>query len=144
MEGWVSCRDERWGFSVRHPADWSSTTPPGRCAQLRKGVPSAPHAVPEVDASFRVDALRGSFPAGYLLEGADSSKAHGVSYTDRTELTIAGHPAVRARFHTRGPVPNWGVEYAVRNGDLILAAYISQPSPEVERQFDTVMSTLDW
>lgn len=139
--GWRSCRDDRYGFVVRHPPDWVSTTEPGRCAQLRKGTATLPEGVPEVDVSFQVRPLAPAFPATYLRGPTPEG---GVEYTDRRELDLGDLPAVRARFRSGGPTPNWGVEYAVRKGDRVLHAYVSQPSPEVESQFDLMMATLRW
>jgi hypothetical protein len=51
---------------------------------------------------------------------------------------------VRARFQSSGPVPNWGIEYVIRKGTNVLDIYISQPSPVIAAQFETMISTLQW
>lgn len=146
---WVACRDKEYGFAVWHPPDWRSTGPPGRCTRLVRGEPSLPEETPEVDISLRVVALEGSFPADYLQPGIEPADqrlevGRGVAYTDKRELTVHGMPAVRARFRSAGPVPNWGMEYAIRKGDQVLDVYISRPSPALEVEFDNVISSLNW
>src|SRR4051794_11315846 len=56
----------------------------------------------------------------------------------------AGLPAVRARFRTADPTPNWGAEYAIGKADRVFRIYISQPQPDIEAVFDTVVRTLEW
>jgi hypothetical protein len=145
----VACRDERHKFTLRHPQDWRPTGPPGRCVQFLRGEPSLPEVTPEVDVFVRIVPLEDGFPAEYMRPdiepgGQRFQVGRGVTYSDRRELAIAGLPAVRARFRSAGPTPNWGVEYAIRKGDRILDAYISQPSPEIEAEFDAVIGTLEW
>src|SRR5262249_446914 len=123
--------------------------PTGRCMQLQRGEPSLPDGVPEVDVFVRVLPLEGAFPDYYLsagdqLDSADMQVGRGVAYTDRSELVIHGLPAVRARFPSSGPTPNWGVEYVLRKAGSVLDAYVSRPSPETEAAFDLVMSTVVW
>jgi hypothetical protein len=148
--GWTACQDEQHGFIVWHPPDWRASGPPGRCVRLERGEPSLPEGTREVDVFLRVVKLEGSFPADYLQSGVEPADqrldvGRGVAYTDRRELTIAGMPAVRAQFRsTGGPIPNWGVEYAIRKGGSVLDAYISRPSHAVEIEFDTVINSLDW
>src|SRR5215510_2378757 len=149
MSNWKTCRDEQHGFSLRHPPDWHSTTPEGRCVQLQKGKSGLPVGVPEVDIFIQVTPLHGDFPADSLRdksfpaqEGAGISP--GVQYTDRQELLVNGLPAVRARFRSSGPTPNWGIEYAIRKDDQVLDIYISQPRPEIEADFEKMISTLRW
>lgn len=135
---WKECRDNQYGFSLRVPPDWRSTTEAGQCVQFQKGTTKLPHGVPEVDVFIRVSPAREAFPKDY----PNSSNVH---YTDHQQLDINSLPAVRARFQSSGgPVPNWGVEYAVRKGDRVLSIYISQPSPETEKLFDEVVRTLRW
>jgi hypothetical protein len=146
--GWRTCRDERYGFSFRYPPDWVSTTGEGTCVQLQKGTAALPHGIPEVDVNIRVAARQGDFPGTYLQEtpvgGGTGGIGRGVQYTERSERTVGGLRAVRARFATVGDVPNWGVEYVVNKGDLVLDIYISQPLPEIEEEFESVLSTLQW
>ena len=149
VSAWETCHDTRQGFSIRHPPDWRSTTPSGVCAQFQAGQTDLPEGIPAVDVNLRVDALRGSFPEDYLIDRSfptteGSPAERGITYTERRELTIAGLEAVRARFESRGPTPNWGSEYAIRNHDQVMRIYISQPSPETEKTFDTMVHTLDW
>ncbi len=134
---WKECRDRQYGFSLRVPADWCSTTEEGRCVQFQKGTSELPQGVPEVDVFIRVSPARDSFPKDY-------PNSPGVHYTDQQQWDINSLPAVRARFRSSGPVPNWGVEYAVRKGTSVLSIYISQPNPEVEELFDEVVKTLRW
>ena len=134
---WKECRDRQYGFALRVPPDWRSTTEEGRCVQFQKGTSALPHGVPEVDVFIRVSPARGSFPEDY-------PNSPGVQYTDHRQLEINSLPAVRARFRSSGPVPNWGVEYAVHKGTSVLSIYISQPSAEVETLFDEVVKTLRW
>lgn len=145
---WKTCRDDRHGFAFRHPPDWSSTTPEGTCVQLQKGRVEQPHGVPEVDVFIRVSPRQAPFPAGYFTERAPTADEErprrGVRYADRRELVVSGLLAVRARFTSFGPVPNWGVEYAIAKGDLVLHVYISQPRPDVEAQFEQMIETLTW
>lgn len=148
-ENWRTCRDEEHGYALRHPPDWISTGRAGRCVQFQRGEPSVPDGVPEVDVFIRVVPLEGEFPAHYLLtdggpEARQLEVGRGVAYSDRSELVVNGLPTVRARFRSSGPTPNWGVEYAIRKGDLVFDAYVSRPSPEVEAEFDRVIGTLDW
>lgn len=138
--GWKTCRDDRYGFSLRYPPDWQSTTPEGRCVQLQKGKSTLPEGIPEVDVFIRVSTLRGNFPADYLKEEAGGN----VTYTSRKELSINGLPAVEARFQSAGPTPNWGVEYAISKGDQVLDIYISQPKQDVEALFEQVVRTIQW
>lgn len=146
---WKPCRDAEHGFALWHPPDWDPAGPPGRCAKLQRGKPSLPEAPPEVDVFIRVLPVEGSFPTDYLRPGTTPADeqldvGRGVSYTDRSELVVGGLQAVRARFRSSGPTPNWGVEYAIRKGDRILDAYISQPHPDIEAEFDRVIATLEW
>jgi hypothetical protein len=142
--GWRTCRDERYGFSLRYPPDWVSTTREGTCVQLQKGAAALPHGVPQVDVYMRVVARQGDFPGTYLQETPAGGIGRGVQYTERIERTVGGLRAIRARFAAVGDVPNWGVEYVVNKGDLVLDIYISQPRPEIEEQFESVISTLKW
>lgn len=143
QSGWKECRDTKHGFFLRYPPGWYSATPEGRCAQLLKGINREPYGIPEVDVFIEVRPLGGKFPDDYLV--SSSPLTRGVSYTDRQELEIYTLPAVRARFHSAGgPVPNWGVEFAIRKGDKVMKIYISQPKPEIEQQFDQVVKTLRW
>lgn len=147
--GWKACRDQEFGFSLRHPPDWRVAGPAGRCIQFQRGARLLPEGVAEVDVFIRVLAARGDFPSDYLdssvppsAEGPDIGR--GVAYSEREELVINGLPAVRARFRSAGPTPNWGVEYAVRKGANVLDAYISQPAPDVEAEFEQTVRTLVW
>jgi hypothetical protein len=149
MSDWKTCWDEQHGFSLRHPPDWHSTTPEGRCAQLQKGKSELPEGVPEVDIFIRVMPQRGAFPTNYLRDEvfpmqSEASVSRGVKYMDRQELLVNGLPAVRARFQSFGPTPNWGIEYAIAKGDEVISIYISQPRPEVEAEFDKMIGTLQW
>jgi len=149
QSAWSVCRDAEHGFSLRYPADWTSVGPPGRCVQFQRGEPSLPDGVPEVDVFIRVLPLEGDFPSAYLAPETEPTAqriqvGHGVTYTDRTEAVVNGLPAVRARFRSSGPTPNWGVEYAVRKGDFVLDVYVSRPTPEVEAEFEQVIATLEW
>jgi hypothetical protein len=146
---WTLCRDAEHGFALWHPPDWQPAGPPGRCVQLQRGDPSLPDAPPEVDVFLRVLPLEGDFPSDYLQPGRTPREQHlevgrGVSYSDRSDVTVGGLPAVRARFRSSGPAPNWGVEYAISKGNVILDAYISQPRPDIEADFDRVIATLEW
>jgi hypothetical protein len=145
-ENWNTCRDARHGFAFRYPPDWTPTSAEGTCVQLQKGQAEQPHGVPEVDVFIRVSPRHAPFPSAYLTEQAagEHRLRRGVHYADRRELVLNGLPAVRARFTSVGPVPNWGVEYAVANEDLVLRIYISQPRPEVEAQFEKMMGSLTW
>jgi hypothetical protein len=105
--------------------------------QFQKGTSELPHGVPEVDVFIRVSPARDSFPEKY-------PNSPGVQYTDHQQLDINSLSAIRARFRSSGPVPNWGVEYAVRKGAYVLSIYMSQPSPEMEKLFDEVVRTLRW
>ena len=105
--------------------------------QFQKGTSALPQGVPEVDVFIHVSPARDSFPKDYPA-------SPNVQYTDHQQVDINSLPAVRARFQSPGPVPNWGVEYAVRKGDSLLSIYISQPSPEIEKLFDEVVRTLRW
>jgi hypothetical protein len=134
---WKECRDRQYGFSLRVPPDWRSTTEEGRCVQFQKGTSELPQGIPEVDVFVHVSPAGDSFPEDY-------PNSPGVQYTDHQQLEINSLPAVRARFQSSGPVPNWGVEYAVHKGDSVLSIYISQPSPEIEKLFDEVVKTLRW
>lgn len=139
---WSVCRDDRHGFSLRHPPEWRSTTDVGTCAQFQAGRGEEPHGLPDVDVFLQVRPLEGTFPGDYLATG--SFVAGGVTYTDREEIDVGGLPAVRARFQSGGPVPNSGVEYAVRNGDRVLRTYVSQPAPDIESQFRVMVESLQW
>ena len=140
---WEECRDNQYSFSLHHPPDWHSTAPKGRCVQLQKGTSNLPGGVPEVDVFIEVRSLEGKFPDDYLLSSSRLSRS--VKYTDRRELAINTLSAVRARFEsTGGPVPNWGVEYAIRKDDKVMKIYISQPKPAIEQQFDEVVTSLRW
>ncbi len=75
------------------------------------------------------------------MQGEPES-GRGVTYSARRELTVNGLPAIRARFESVGPTRNWGVEYVVALRNIVIDAYISQPSPAIEAQFDAVMATL--
>ena len=145
---WKLCRDAEHGFALWYPPDWKRAGPPGRCVGLQRGEPNLPEGPPEVDVFIRVVSLQGRFPTDYLPPetppGHEFDVGRGVSYTDRAELVVGGLEAVRARFRSSGPTPNWGVEYAIRKGDRILDAYISQPRPEIEEEFDRVIATLEW
>lgn len=111
--------------------------------QLQKGTSRLPHGVPEVDVFIEVRSLEGTFPDDYLISYSPLSRS--IKYTDRRGLDINTLPAVRGRFEsTGGPVPNWGVEYAIRKGDKVMKIYISQPRLEIEQQFDEVVKTLRW
>jgi hypothetical protein len=134
---WVECRDRQYGFSLRVPGDWRSTTEEGRCVQFQKGQSALPAGVPDVDVFISLSPTRASFPEDY-------PNSPGVQYTDHQQLTINSLLAVRAKFRSSGPVPNWGVEYAVRKGGVVLSIYISQPTPEIEKLFDEVVGTLRW
>jgi hypothetical protein len=134
---WEECRDRKYGFSLRVPRDWRSTTEEGRCVQFRKGKSKLPEGVPDVDVFISVHPSHGRFLRDY-------PRNRGVQYTDHRQLLINSLPAVRARFRSSGPVPNWGIEYAVRKEDLVLSIYISQPSPEMETVFDEVVASLRW
>jgi hypothetical protein len=112
--------------------------------QLQKGKSGLPEGIPEVDVFIRVMPLRGSFPGDYLRDAEGTGSGSGVRYTDRQELLISGLPAVRARFQSSGPTPNWGVEYVIQKGSQVLDIYISQPKPEVEAEFEKVIRTLQW
>lgn len=143
------CRDAEHGFSLRHPPDWRPTGPSGRCVQLQRGTPSIPDGLPEVDVFIRVLPLEADFPGEYLRADLERAAQHmqvgrGVVYANRSELVVNGLPAVRARFSSAGPTPNWGVEYAIRKDDRVLDAYVSRPSPDVEADFDRVVATLEW
>lgn len=149
LEGWRTCRDNEYGFTLRHPSDWTPKGPTGRCVQFQRGEPSIPDGVPEVDVFIRVLPLEAEFPTDYLRTKGDFANrqldvGRGVAYTGRSELVVNGLPGVRARFRSAGPTPNWGVEYAIRKGDFILDAYVSRPSQEVEVEFDRVIGTLEW
>ena len=140
---WRVCRDEEHGFSLRHPPDWQSTTPEGRCVQLQKGKSDLPNAVPEVDVFISVRPLEGKFPDDYLISGSPLSR--GVKYTDRHELRVSTLSAVRAKFESlQGVMTNWGVEYAIRKDENVMRIYISQPKTRIEKQFDAVVNTLRW
>lgn len=146
---WAVCRDEKHGFTLRYPRDWKTAGPQGRCVRFQRGDPTRPEGVPEVDVSLRVLPVEGEFPSDYLRTDQPPERqklqvGRGVAYTDRRELLIGNLQAVRARFQSTGPNPNWGVEYAVRKAAHILDAYISQPSPEVEQEFDQFMRSLEW
>ena len=67
-----------------------------------------------------------------------------MTYSDRSELVVNDLPAVRARFRSAGPTPNWGLEYAIQKHNRVLDVYISRPSPEIEAEFDRVIGTLEW
>src|SRR5262245_19493134 len=149
ISSWTMCRDAQHGFSRRHPPDWRSTTSPGTCIQLQMGEGKLPEAVPEVDVFIQLTALQGVFPGDYLRDksfpgGEGSGISPGIRYTDRQELFINGLPAVRARFRSSGPTPNWGIEYAITKGAQVLDIYISQPRPEVEDAFERMIETLEW
>jgi hypothetical protein len=105
--------------------------------QFQKGVSDLPEGVPEVDVFIRVAAMKGRF-----LE--DYPNSPGVQFADHQQRMVHSLPAVRAQFRSSGPVPNWGIEYAVRKGDSVLSIYISQPTPETEKLFDEVVGTLRW
>ena len=134
---WQECQDTEYGFVLRVPPDWRSTTEQGRCVQIQKGESALPNGVPDVDVSIHVTTVRGNFPADY-------PNSSGVKYSERRQLRVNGLSAVRARFQSSGPVPNEGIEYAVRKGDNVLSIYISQPKPNVEKLFDEVVKTLRW
>ena len=134
---WEECRDRTYGFSLRVPPDWRSTTEEGRCVQFQKGPSALPEGVPDVDVFLHVSPVRASFPTDY-------PNSPSVLYSDHQQVEINSLPAVRATFRSSGPVPNWGVEYAVHKGDCVLSIYISQPSPDVEKLFDEVVGTLRW
>jgi hypothetical protein len=139
---WSVCRDNRHGFSLRHPPEWHSTTEEGRCVQLQKGARGeSPCDVPEVDVFLSVEVLGGAAP-GELLR--DRGPRGGVEYSERGESTIGGLPAVRARFRSFGDQPNWGIEYAIRKDDRVLRIYISRPDPQIEELFDRMVTTLRW
>ncbi len=142
--GWRTCRDDEHGFTLRHPPDWTPTGPTGRCVQFQRGEPSLPGGVPEVDVFIRVLPVEADFPGEYLHTDRGFEVGRGVEYSDRSEFVVHGLTAVRARFRSSGPTPNWGVEYAIRKDDRILDAYVSQPSPDVEADFDRVIGTLQW
>jgi hypothetical protein len=149
LESWRTCRDNEYGFSLRHPPDWTPKGPTGRCVQFQRGEPAMPGGIPDVDVFIRVLPLEAEFPADYLraedeLAGPQLEVGRGVAYSDRSELLVNGVPGVRARFRSAGPEPNWGVEYALRKGDRILDAYVSRPSQDVEAEFDLVIRTLQW
>jgi hypothetical protein len=140
--GWPICRDDRYGFSLRHPPDWHSTTEKGRCVQLQKGARGRPPCdVPEVDVFLSVEQLAGVAPGGLLR---DRGPGGAVEYWERQESMIAGLPGVRARFRSFGDQPNWGIEYAIRKGDRVLRIYLSRPDPETEVLFDRMVATLRW
>lgn len=141
---WKTCRDDQYGFSLRYPPDWHSTTTEGRCVQLQKGKSDLPEGVPEVDVFIHVLPLQGNFPADYLRERGGTGTRGAVTYMDRQELSVNGLSAVRAKFQSSGPTPNWGIEYAIRKGTQVLDIYISQPKPEVEAEFEKVVGTLQW
>jgi hypothetical protein len=145
---WTILRDERYGFSFRHPQEWQSTTGASG-VRLSSGEIRLPNGVPEVDIFVQVAPVRDEFPKDYLVdkvyrsaEGADVDR--GISYTERKEVNVGGLPALRARFRSFGPTPNWGIEYVIRKGHLVLNAYVSQPSPRIQCLFETMMSTLEW
>jgi hypothetical protein len=140
--GWPVCRDDRYGFSLQYPPEWHSTTAEGRCVQLQKGARGEPPCdLPEVDVFLSVERLRGA-GSGDLLRA--DGPVGGVEYSERRELTIAGLPAVRARFRSFGDQPNWGVEYAIRRGDRVLRIYVSRPDSDTEVLFDRMVATLRW
>lgn len=112
--------------------------------QLQKGKSTLPEGVPEVDVFIRVLLLQGNFPADYLKERGGTETRGAVTYMDRQELSVNGLSAVRAKFQSSGPTPNWGIEYAIRKGNQVLDIYISQPKPEVEAEFEKVIETLQW
>src|SRR5438094_10018217 len=68
IAAWKTCQDERYGFALRYPPEWHSTTEAGRCVQIQKGQSTVPEGVPEVDIFLRVMPLQGSFPADYLQD----------------------------------------------------------------------------
>jgi hypothetical protein len=70
--------------------------------------------------------------------------SEGIEYSNRQQLTVAGLPAIRAEFRTSGPTPNWGIEYAIRKGSLLLDIYISQPRPAILAEFEEIVRTLQW
>jgi len=137
QSNWKECHDKQFGFSLRVPPDWHSTTEEGRCVQFQKGASTAPAGVPEVDVFIRVSPVQGKFPNDY-------PNSSGVTYTERRLVKIGSLPAVRARFRSSGTVPNEGVEYAVGKGSSVLNIYISQPAPKIEKLFDDVVQTLSW
>ena len=105
--------------------------------------------VPEVDVFIQVIPLQKDFPSDYLRDKSfPAQEGVGihpvVKYTDRRELLVNELPAVRARFQSFGPTPNWGVEYAIKKGGKVLDIYISQQRPEIETEFEKMISTLQW
>src|SRR5713101_6432015 len=91
MATWKTCRDEQHGFSLRHPPDWHSTTPEGRCVQLQKGKSELPVGVPEVDVFIQVIPLQKDFPSDYLRDKSFPAQEGvgihpGIKYSDRLEL----------------------------------------------------------
>lgn len=91
---------------------------------------------------LQVRPLDGTFPDDYLV--TDPSAVRGVIYMDREEIEVGRFAAARARFRSGGSVPNSGVEYAVRNGDNVLRVYVSEPTPDVEADFHTMIQSLRW
>ena len=142
-DDWETCFDAEHGFALRHPPDWAPVGGDHRCAGFRRGEPSLPDADPDVDVFIRVVAREADCPSAYMREAA-LEVGRGVAYSDRAELRVGGLPAVRARFRSGGPTPNWGVEYAICKDADILDVYVSRPSGEIEAQFDEVIATLQW
>jgi hypothetical protein len=148
VEQWKVCRDEKHGFVLRYPPDWHSTTPEGTCIQIQKGTSREPEGLPEGDVFVRMFSVPFSFPSfqrdkAFFPQELDNI-SQGIEYRDRQELAIANLPAIRANFRTSGPTPNWGVEYAIRKGDRILDIYVSQPAPDVLKEFEAIVRTLRW
>jgi hypothetical protein len=149
VTNWKICRDEQYGFSLLYPPNWHSTTPEGRCVQFQKGQTELPEAIPEVDVFIHVTALEGNFPSDYLRDRTLSAQGNQdvgrrIKYENRQELHVNDLPAVRAKFQSFGPTPNWGVEYAIRKGAQVLRIYISQPHLTVEGEFEKMIKTLQW
>jgi hypothetical protein len=143
---WKHCQDEHYGFTVYYPPDWEVVRVEGRCVQLRKGTGKLPEGVPEVDVAIRVAPFEGHFEA-YLNSNAAPAAGdvgRGVQYRNRQLWSVNDLQIVRAEFRSSGPTPNWGVEYAILKGGLILDFYISQPEPAVEKLFDEVVTSLKW
>lgn len=144
---WAECHDRQHRFSFRYPTGWRSTTEEGTCVQLQKGAVRQPGGVPEGDIFIRVIRLPPglSEPSSVPLFPQEISGVdEGIEYTNRDEVEISALPAVRASFRTKGPTPNWGVEYAIKKGDLVLDFYVSQPSPEILNEFEDIVHTLNW
>ncbi|MDQ6815060.1 MAG: hypothetical protein M3040_15095 [Bacteroidota bacterium] len=140
---WIECHDEEYGFSLRYPPEWRSVSPAGHCTKLESSENRPPNEIPKVDIFIEVNSLQGKFPSDYL--NSKSVPGPTVKYSDRNEIEINGLPAVRAKFTSLGgPVPNWGVEHSFLKGEKVMKIYISQPTAQIEQQYEEMLRTLTW